>query len=139
MNSIDDNSKDRLHDVFFYGLYMDPDVLKQKGVEPRNPRRAVLSNFVLKIGNKAALLRAKGQSSHGIVYALTRAEFNQLYSGPELAGYQPEAVSVKVGDQEIAALCFNLLEPLDSGVTNLEYSKKLKQAMNKLGVPVTFA
>ena len=30
---VDDNSVNRLHDVFCYGLYMDPGILKSKGVK----------------------------------------------------------------------------------------------------------
>ena len=73
-----DNSRERLHEVFFYGLYMDPDILEQKGVEPRNPRIANAEDFELRIGNKATLLRAPGESTHGIVYSLTHQEINSL-------------------------------------------------------------
>ena len=37
-----DNSKDRLVDVFFYGLYMDEEILKLKSVIPRNQRKALI-------------------------------------------------------------------------------------------------
>lgn len=68
---VTDNSKERLHDVFFYGLYMDPDILEQKGVIPRDPRTAVAKGFELKIGNKATLLRKPEGFAYGMVYCLS--------------------------------------------------------------------
>jgi len=35
-----DNSTDRLHDVFFYGLYIDEEILKSKDILVRNKRSA---------------------------------------------------------------------------------------------------
>lgn len=55
-----DNTANRLHDVFFYGLYMDPQVLAQKTVEARHPRIARVEGYRLRIGHKATLLREAG-------------------------------------------------------------------------------
>lgn len=130
-----DNSKDRLHDVFFYGLYMDPDILAQKGVKARRPRVAVVEDYVLRIGNKATLLRASGQSAHGMVYALTHEEIYSLYWGAGLDEYHAEAVLAKTTEKEIVALCCNLLNAPASDESNPEYTEKLKQVMTRLGVP----
>lgn len=51
-----DNSNQRLNDVFFYGLYMDEEILKSKNVEPRNKRIAVVYDYKLRIGKMATLL-----------------------------------------------------------------------------------
>ncbi len=67
---MNDNSAQRLHEVFFYGLYMDPEILKQRQVEPRNPRIAVADNFRLRIGNRATLIREDGATAHGLLYSL---------------------------------------------------------------------
>ena len=130
-----DNSKDRLHDVFFYGLYMDPEILRQKGVDPRNPRVAYANNYKLKIGNKATLLRAVGERAHGIVYSLTHSEIDSLYRGSGLHEYLPEALSIKAGDESFPALCCNLIEPPAESESNAEYAGRLKAVMSKLGVP----
>jgi len=53
-----DNSINRLHDVFFYGLYMDEDILKSKGITIRNQRSAYVDNYELRIGDLATLLRS---------------------------------------------------------------------------------
>ena len=54
-----DNSENRLVDVFFYGLYMDEEILLKKGVKIRNQRKAYVKDFVLRVGKMATLLRAE--------------------------------------------------------------------------------
>lgn len=130
-----DNSAQRLHDVFFYGLYMDPEILRQKDVGPRNPRIGKLENYRLKIGNKATLLREDGSCAWGMVYSLTHAEINSLYWGAGLDDYAAEAVMVKVGDDLVVALCCNLIEPPAENESNPDYQAKLQQAMDRLGMP----
>ena len=39
-----DNSINRLHDVFFYGLYMDEEILKSKNIPIRNQRSGYIEN-----------------------------------------------------------------------------------------------
>ena len=41
--------------VFFYGLFMDADVLRQKGVDPRGFRLARVEGYGLRIGERATL------------------------------------------------------------------------------------
>ncbi len=58
---------------------MDPNVLKQKNVEPRNPRLGFVKNYELRIGEKATLLRAPAAKTHGLVS--TRARGGGLCHG----------------------------------------------------------
>lgn len=44
-------------DVFFYGLFMDAELLRSKGAFPVNIRRAGVPGFELRIGERATLLR----------------------------------------------------------------------------------
>lgn len=130
-----DNSKNRLNHVFFYGLYMDPELLKAKGVQPRNPRRAVAKGYRLRIGNMATLLREADAEAHGIVYELTHDEVNALYWGEGLDAYVAEALVVETeGGEKVVALCCNLLEPPGDDESNPEYLGKLTQCMKKLKV-----
>ena len=131
-----DNSKNRLHDVFFYGLYMDPVLLEEKGVEPRNPRIAMVENYQLRVGNKATLLRVEGKQAYGIVYSLTHDEIYSLYWGAGFDDYASEAMMVRIGDEEIPALCCNLIDAPAEDESNPEYDGKLKVAMLRLGVPL---
>ena len=137
-----DNSPGRLHDVLFYGLYMDPEILRSKNVNPRNPRHAVIRDHELRVGKLATLLRAPGKLAHGIVYSLTHEEIFNLYEGAGLTDYRTEALLVDIGDTEsiekIPALCCNLLSPPHDDESNDEYVAKLKSAMLRLKVPVIF-
>ena len=51
---------DRQGDVFFYGLFMDVDLLRENGVVPKNPRRGFAPNFALCIGQRATLVPSEG-------------------------------------------------------------------------------
>jgi hypothetical protein len=130
-----DNSPHRLHDVFFYGLYMVPEILAERGVAMRNPRRGRVEGYTLRIGKRATLLRADGGTAHGMVYALTHAEIHALYAGAGLTDYAAEAVAVQVGTQVLPALCCNLIVAPAEDESNPEYAARLKTAMEKLGLP----
>jgi hypothetical protein len=62
---------DRPIDVFFYGLFMDEDLLSAKGIIALNPRRATVDGFGLRIGARATLVPAAGERSYGTVVGLT--------------------------------------------------------------------
>jgi hypothetical protein len=83
---------DRRIDAFFYGLYMDVEVLREANVVPVNPRRAYVDNFTLRIGQRATLLPAAGARAYGMLIALSHQELERLYTAPGLEQYRPEAV-----------------------------------------------
>src|SRR5919201_2321986 len=83
---------DRRIDAFFYGLFMDLDILREGGVAPVNPRRAYVDNFELRIGQRAMLLPSSGARAYGMLFALTHSELEQLYAAPGPEQYRPEAV-----------------------------------------------
>ena len=67
-------------DVFFYGLFMDDALLREKGVNPLNRRMASVENFCLVIGERATLVPCPGQRVHGVLFSLTHAEVDALYA-----------------------------------------------------------
>jgi len=122
--------------VFFYGLFMDADLLRAKGVQPVDSRRASVSGFALRIGQRATLLPKSGARSHGILLELTHAEVDQLYSEASLRAYRPEAVLAELSDgSRVPALCFNLVEPPAPEERNAEYAAKLRDLAHRLGLP----
>ena len=123
-------------EVFFYGLFMDADLLRTKGVNPTNVRFASVPGFALRIGQRATLLRNPDGLAHGILMDLTHAEIEQLYSEPSVRAYRPEAVLCKLSDDScIPALCFNLIEPPRPDEANAEYAAKLRDLAARLGLP----
>lgn len=132
--ALDDNTPGRTLDAFFYGLYMDAEVLAAKGVPARAPRKAMVEGHALRLGDKATLLRQDGARAYGMVFALTHAEIGALYAG--LQAYRPEPVLARLLDGgAVPALCMNLLEPPAPGERNPAYAAKLRAALGKLGFP----
>lgn len=123
-------------EVFFYGLFMDVDLLRTKGVYPTNIRPASVPGFALRIGQRATLLRNPNGLAHGILVELTHAEIDQLYAEPTVQAYRPEAVLCELNDgSRIPALCFNLIEPPRPEEANSEYAAKLRGLATRLGLP----
>ena len=132
------NSESRLHNVFFYGLYMDPEILISKGVEPRNPQVGFAEGYKLRIGNMATLLRDADSKAYGVVYSLTHDEVDLLYTKSGLDMYVSEALLVILDSGEsIPTLCCNLRIPPEESESNDEYKAKLLQCMKRLNVPTS--
>src|SRR4249920_3035906 len=97
---------DRRAEVFFYGLFMDEDLLRAQGIAPESLDLAWLDGFALRIGKRATLIPSQSGRVHGLVMSLTRAELQRLYSQPGLEAYKPQAVLAHVADGGVvAALC----------------------------------
>ena len=123
-------------DVFFYGLFMDERMLRSKGVDPQDPRRAAVDGFSLRIGNRAALAPASGGRAHGVVFSMVAAELAQLYSEPSLRAYEPYAVLARVEDGTLVpAICYNLPEPPAAGERNEDYAAQLRVVARNAGLP----
>lgn len=123
-------------DVFFYGLFMDADLLRAKGVEPVKLRPACVRGFALRIGQRAALSTSPDARVHGIVMQLTHDEIEQLYSEVSVRAYRPEAVIAELSDgARVPALCFNLVAPPSPDEANPEYATKLRALASRLGLP----
>ena len=127
---------DRRLEAFFYGLYMDLDVLREAGVVPIAPRQAFVDNFALRIGLRATLLPAAGARAYGMLYTVTHDELDRLYTAPGLEQYRPEAVLARPLDgAPIPALCYNLREAPQPHERNPDYALRLQRALDKLGFP----
>jgi len=127
---------DRTIAAFFYGLYMDESVLRDKGVDPRHPRKAVVPGHRTRIGARAALVPRFGAQAFGMVFDVTHAELQRLYSGAGLDGYRAESVLAFFEDGSCAPVAtFNLVEPPAAGEGNPGYAAKLRGVLERLGLP----
>ncbi len=123
-------------DVFFYGLFMDEDLLRTKDLNPRNRRLACLENYALMIGARATLVPEEGSSVHGVLFTLTQNEIDALYSDPSVSMYRPEEVTARTSDGNVVtSLCFNLSTPPGADERNPEYAAKLKDLARRIGLP----
>jgi hypothetical protein len=126
-------------DVFFYGLFMDEQLLISKGVTPTNIRSASLMGFQLRIGKRATLIPDQASRVYGIVMSLTQTDIEQLYSDPSVRAYRPEAVIIQISDDtQLPALCFNLVEPPAADEHNAEYASKLRSLAERLQFPTEY-
>ena len=126
-------------DIFFYGLFMDEELLRSKGVRPTHLRLASVSGFQLRIGDRATLVPAESGRVFGLVTSLSHAEVEQLYSEPSVRAYRPEAVLASLSNGEIrAALCFNLPEPPSASERNDDYVFKLLSLAQRLRFPADY-
>jgi hypothetical protein len=126
----------RRADVFFYGLFMDQELLRARGLRPENAEPGVVDGLALRIGQRAALVPAEGARVHGLLVSLTLAELVKLYSDATVQAYRPEAVLVKLSSGDvISALCYNLPQPPGASERNPEYATKLRAVARQVGLP----
>ena len=126
-------------EVFFYGLFMDVELLRSQAVVPMHSRRAFVDGFTLRIGQRATLIPTAGARAYGMLIALTHHEIAQLYSAPGLQHYLPEAVLAHTLEgRDVAALCYNLVGLPRTSERNLEYAAQLKALLQVLGFPAEY-
>jgi hypothetical protein len=126
-------------DVFFYGLFMDDALLREKGMSPRNRRMACVENFSLVVGARATLVPCPGRTVHGVLFSLTDSEVDALYSETSVSVYRPEAVSARMADGSvIPALCFNLPVPPSITERNPQYVSRLRELAERIGLPQSY-
>jgi hypothetical protein len=131
--------KVRRIDVFFYGLFMDDALLREKGINPMNRRIAFVENFCLVIGARATLTPCPGRTAHGVLFSLTHNEVDALYAEDSVSVYRPEAVSARLGDgRATPALCFNLPVPPSTNERNPQYVSKLRELASRIGLPQSY-
>ena len=124
--------------VFFYGLFMDQDLLRDRGLQPLNARRACVRGMRLRIGERAALELDPDGVVYGMLFELTHGDIERLYAEPGVAPYRPEAVLAEPDEGEpVAALCYNLPSP-PTDEPNLEYARKLRELATRLDLPAGY-
>ena len=132
-------NESRRVDAFFYGLFMDEELLRARGLNPGGAERAMVEGFALRIGQRAALVPSTGGRVYGIVSSLTLSELDRLYSDASVQAYKPQAVLAQLeGGGVVAALCYNLLEPPSPHERNPEYAKKLRAIATKIALPAHY-
>ncbi len=130
---------DRPIDVFFYGLFMDAEALRAKGLNPSNVRLARVQGYALSIGRRATLVPSAGASTYGLRDGSGRAEIDALYSDSSVRAYRAEAVLATLSDgTALPALCFNLETAPGPEEANAEYAEKLRAVGRRLGLPAAY-
>jgi hypothetical protein len=122
--------------VFFYGLFMDAEILGAQGVAALSAEPCVLPGFGLRVGDRATLVTSAGSSVYGILMSVSETDLNKLYSAPGLEAYVPESVVVvDSGGALHTALCYNQRNPPARDRANPEYAERLRTLARQLGFP----
>lgn len=126
--------------VFFYGLFMDVELLRSKGAHPTAVQAASVPGYELRIGQKATLAQNATSSAHGVVMELSHSEIELLYSDPSVSAYRPEAVLAQLADGSyVPTLCFNLVTlPAPGEVANPDYAVKWRALAARLRLPSAY-
>jgi hypothetical protein len=127
--------------VFFYGLYMDSELLERMGFQSKSVGAAKLVDYSLDIGERATLVPDPGRVTYGYLLDLDDDEVSKLYSRPEVVDYRAESVEavLLIDDSKHRASCYVLPESKLGGKTNTAYAEKLAALVRKLGLPAEYA
>ncbi len=121
-------------EVFFYGLFMDVNLLRSMGIEIKNLRIAVLAHHKLVIGQKASLLPNKGSSTYGILMQIGEKDLKRLYEQKEVSAYKPQHVVVDSSEEKVNAVCY-LISAEQMVGRNSEYAEALWILAKSLDFP----
>ena len=125
--------------VFFYGSYMNFDVLAESSIDERPYKIAHLSGYRLRIGPFANLVSDNSADTYGILTEMTHRELSRLYidhvQGKLGAIYLPKAVMVQTDDKEpTPALCY-ISHCLETRQPKADYIEHILVAARKYGFP----
>ena len=124
--------------TFFYGSYMNFEVLKEMDLVPERWEIARLSGFDIQIQPRANLIRSEAQCVYGVVATATHAELARLYAhARDVLGetYLPEAVLVETMDGKWKpALCYICPEMAPRVAAN-DYVGRILKPAREFGFP----
>lgn len=123
---------------FFYGSYMNAEVLGKMELELAEVEVAQLDGFALRIEPLANLVRSEAHSVFGLVGRLTHADLDELYSHARdvLGGYYlPEAVLVRTSSgRYLPAMCW-ISHDLEAAPAESAYVDRVLAAAVEYGFP----
>jgi hypothetical protein len=124
--------------IFFYGSYINLDVLQEVEFSPDRVEVARLFGFDIRIQPLANLFRSDQSCVYGIVATATHAELDRLYAHAEhvLGGrYLPEAVLVETLEGNWRpALCY-IAPSMEPAPASNDYLERIVQPARAYGFP----
>ena len=126
--------------VFFYGSFINLDVLRGAGLVPERVEVARLGGFDIVIGPLANLIRSDQHSVYGILVTATHAELGRLYdyARDQLGGtYLPEAVLAETTGGWRPALCY-IAPRMEPGAPSNDYIDRIVAPARRHGFPAWY-
>ena len=124
--------------IFFYGLFMDCSRLREKGLNPRHIEIAQADGFGLRIGDRATLVAAPGETCWGLVATLEQSEIDRLYNDDSVRDYRPENIDVRTQSGQRQAVCVYNLPPQPLSGSNRQYARSLAELAQRLELPAEY-
>ncbi len=120
--------------VFFYGLFMDAEVLRSHGVTPSAARMAFIVDHTVQLGAKAMLQPAHGRRAWGMLYSLTRGEFDALYA--EVPGYREASFPAHLDNgNALPAISMVHRQPPIDAAEDPAYARQWRALVQRLELP----
>jgi Gamma-glutamyl cyclotransferase, AIG2-like len=127
--------------VFFYGSYMNPDVLREVAIVPVEWEVARLHGYDISIQPRANLVRSEQHCVYGVVAQATHAELVRLYAhARDVLGetYLPFPVCVETLDgKSRPALCY-LAPAMDPRAPERGYLDRILGPAREFGLPLWY-
>jgi len=124
--------------TFFYGSYMNLEVLKEVGLKPEQYEVAKLSGFDIEILPLANLVRSNKHCVYGIIASTTHEQLKLLYAHAQnvLGGtYLPEAVLVETLDGKLKPVMCYISSTIKPASAANDYIDKIVKAASEFKFP----
>ena len=124
--------------IFFYGSFMDREILRNQGVVPKAFENAELKNWNITFSPMATLVPSEGDSVYGTIAELSPDEVRMLYARDDLKHYNPVDVIVSTDrNKRVAAQCY-ISKPGAGQKPSVEYLQRVIKAAESLGFPPAY-
>ena len=128
--------------VFFYGSYINPDVLAESGLRPDRFEVARLPGFDIVINPYANIVRDERAVVYGVLTSATHAELTQLYVGhaQDQLGvtYLHETVLVVDGAGHYRPTLVYISHDMTPGPVDPEYVERIARPAEEHGFPAWY-
>ena len=123
--------------TFFYGSFMNQEVLAEAGVEPTERQLGRLDGWALEVAPRATLVPTSDGSVYGVLARITHNDIDKIYSKDwfGFGVYLPEAVVVcAAGNAPTPALCY-ICWQMETGKPSKSYLDKMLAAAREFNFP----
>ena len=127
--------------TFFYGSYMNLDVLREVNLVPAQHEVAQLDGFDLRIGPRANLVRSDRDTVWGVLATATHAELARLYTHAQnVLGekYLPEAVLARTSGGTFRPALTYICPHMEPGPADPAYVERIVRPAVQLGFPTWY-
>jgi cation transport regulator ChaC len=123
--------------TFFYGSFMNPDVLAKAEVRPTEAQMGRLDGWDIKIAPRATLVPSEGRSVFGILAKVTHADLEKLYTKDwfGFGTYLPEAVLVEDSAEHLVPALSYIAWEMEGGSPTHEYLSNVVTAARQFRFP----